>query len=45
VYFVTWRPSKTQSVMSWIAEAKAAGAPILTGNRRQGAVRNRHVPR
>jgi acyl-CoA reductase-like NAD-dependent aldehyde dehydrogenase len=25
-------------VMSWIAEAKAAGAGILTGNRRQGAV-------
>jgi acyl-CoA reductase-like NAD-dependent aldehyde dehydrogenase len=25
-------------VMSWIAEAKAAGAPILTGNRREGAV-------
>ncbi len=25
-------------VMAWIAEAKAAGAPILTGNRRDGAV-------
>jgi acyl-CoA reductase-like NAD-dependent aldehyde dehydrogenase len=25
-------------VMNWIAEAKAAGAPILTGNRRDGAV-------
>ncbi len=25
-------------VMSWIAEAKAAGAPLLTGNRREGAV-------
>gem|GEM_PF-2183 len=25
-------------VMQWIAEARAAGAPILTGDRRQGAV-------
>jgi len=27
-----------QRVMEWIAEAKSAGAPILTGNRREGAV-------